>query len=406
MPVEFKQMIVLLCLFALPLTATAHLPQLYGAKFLRAPLDTPSQAPDCGSGVDPSDEDANRQRRQIEEIESRQGSYGGELAEPLTDLGRHYRNRGDYVEAERLYTRALHLVRINEGLNSELQLVLLKDLAATYRLKGDLNRADEIEGQVFRLQGGGRPPHGKREIEASLHYMAWQRQAHSLGLEGYNLQRLLEAYLLNERLLASLAQNERTGEDDYTQLIFSQLSNLYQILGTDFQESATHSVASSTELHPSQSASPLYVRQRIARIQIKGVRKGHDLLDELLSMVGPEEKLHRASLLLEMGDWYQWNGEPHKAVRDYAELERILASQDDPGLVEKWLGAPTELPSRGPQRQIGTDAAVMEPGAVTTVFDVSARGQVEQIEVIALSRESADREARIKRFLAETHFRP
>ena len=98
-------------------------------------------------------------------------------------------------------------------------------------------------------------------------------------------------------------------EGDRREALLSQLANLYLIMGIDLVESATATVLTSSDVEPSQSGSRIYVRQRIARIQQGGIEEGRKILEQLLPLAGPENSEAHAAVQLELGDWYQWNGE-------------------------------------------------------------------------------------------------
>ena len=70
----------------------------------------------------PVPEPAALQRQRLDELETQQGPYAPGLTEPLADLGRSLSRSGDIVGAARAYNRALHVLRVNEGLYSDNQL--------------------------------------------------------------------------------------------------------------------------------------------------------------------------------------------------------------------------------------------------------------------------------------------
>jgi tetratricopeptide (TPR) repeat protein len=384
--------------------AAAHLPALYGSRFLRAPAAEEQRVENCAARPSPSDDPAAHRDR-IAELERQQGAYGAALTEPLADLARHYRGTGDYDEAIDLYSRALHLVRINDGLDSARQLALLEALADTYRQQGDLNALDRVRQQVFRLSSRGKDPGDAGVAAATLDFIAWQREAWSLGLDGSDRRRLLEAYLGNEQLLEALT-SVGEGSPAHREALFSQLSNLYLIMGSDFVESGAHAVSSALEMEPSQAGSTIYVRQRIARIQQSGVDRGEELLENLLTLTGPEDIEAYGSLRLELGDWFQWNGDYHRAATEYAGLERALREGGRADLLEQWLGAPAELPVNRRFQAYHGDGNRLGPGGVTARFRVSGRGLVDDIEVLAEPVDDPGGAGRVKRMLVETHFRP
>lgn len=64
----------------------------------------------------------------VEQIEADHGPFDYRLSEPLQTAGDVLEMRGDYLQALRLYDRALHVIRINSGLYSEDQIAIVERL--------------------------------------------------------------------------------------------------------------------------------------------------------------------------------------------------------------------------------------------------------------------------------------
>jgi hypothetical protein len=296
-------------------------------------------------------------------------------------------------------------VRVNAGLNSEQQLALLAEIADTYREQGNLEALDGVRRQQFRLRARGRSPQEPAVLAANLEFIAWQREAWSLGIDGNRQTRLLQAYLHNRQLLDAM-NDDTAPAAQREEVLLSQLANLYLIMGIDFVESAAPTVLTASEVEPSQSGSRFYVRQRIARIQQGGLQEGRDILEQLLPQAGTESGEAYAAVQLELGDWYQWNGEYRRAAEHYTQVDAALRAAGRAELVEQWLGEPAELPDN---RRFQVHAAArpsLAPGKVTARFAVDERGRVDNIEVLALPADQPAHEGRVRRMLVGTHFRP
>ena len=129
---------------------------------------------------------------QMDEFESKDGPYADGLAEPLLGLGRHYARRGDYEQALQLYRRALHIVRLNDGLYSKRQVPVVRELLDTVRLSGDLQALDDRYDYFFRLYGRGQAPYTDIRVRAALEYLRWQREALRLGIDNNGNRRLYD----------------------------------------------------------------------------------------------------------------------------------------------------------------------------------------------------------------------
>jgi len=391
------------CLLLMSLPAAGHLPAVYGRDYLLADQGQGAEPADCSPLEISSPRSGEPLQQRLAELEVEAGPYAAALAEPLADLGRYHRDRGDLDEAALAFHRALHLVRVNEGLNSTTQLALLEELAETFRRQGDLVALDQVQARKFRVRRQDPDADESATAQAALEYLSWQRQAFGSGLDGHDMQRLLEAYLLNRRLLDEWGTGGRTGEPRYRQLVFSQLANLYLIMGIDLLETGGTAIVMTGTVQPSQSTSESYVRQRIGRMQIRGLGDGKRLLQSLLDATSPEEALALASTRLALGDWLQWNGDYRAADVEYEAVVRLLQQQGELELLRSWLGEPRELP----------DARLFQPfdardlqalsGNLTASFVVSGRGVASDLE---LQGEDSRDASRLRRMIAGTHFRP
>jgi len=400
--------ILTLGLFMLPAHSQAHFPGLYGKEFIRSePAQQDERPPSPPIPATPMDDaDADSYKQQLEEQELMGGPYAEALAEPLSSLGRYYRDRGKYREALDLYERAVHIVRVNDGLYSERQIPLVRDLLELYRSVGDLETLDDRYDYFFRLYGSGQPPYTAVRRQASLEYLRWLREAYSSGLDGGNNRRLVEMYKLTERILKSVAQIPDVDQAFHRELVLSQMRNLYLLLGSNNFQDESFGGGSTGRVHASHDSSSSIVQQRMWFLQRTGVAIGRKLLQDLMTQSPQLDPIERAGLHLELGDWYQWNEILRSAGEEYAKVEQILQQAGELDLLDQWLGAPVELPDNnafGQSNQLTSDA---KPVVATFHYDISAKGYLSNIEVDTQDPDEASVGLRIKRMLKGTHFRP
>ena len=108
----------------------AHLPELYGRKYVRVDPEnfTPPDDQRKPRILTPASAAETGYEDQVRQIEATAGPYSSGLADPLTNLSHSQLERGDPEEAAASLRRAVHLVRVNEGLYSRNQLPLLRQL--------------------------------------------------------------------------------------------------------------------------------------------------------------------------------------------------------------------------------------------------------------------------------------
>ena len=349
--------------------------------------------------MDEADFDAYEQQVRAQELLD--GPYAETLAESLSSIGHYHRERGDFRKAEDLYIRALHVVRVNDGLYSERQIPLLRDLLNLYRATGDLQALDDRYHYFFRLYGSGQPPYTAFRKRASLEYLRWQRAAHCAGLDGGSNKRLVDLYLLNKQMLKSVAQTPNVDQAWHRELVLNQIRNLYLLLGVNYQTGSSLSVGSSAHADPS-----VIVQQQLSNIQLTGLHIGRNLLQDLIAQSLQLDPIKRASLHLELGDWYQWNELLRRADEEYAMVEQILLEAGELETLDQWLGVPVELPANDAFRQPNPRPSDAKPVVATVRYDISAKGYLSNVEVSTKKPEDASVGLRIKRMLKGTHFRP
>jgi tetratricopeptide (TPR) repeat protein len=403
------QSLGLLCILVMPAQpALAGTPTPYGEYFVRlgqswpdAGSVTPWPEPVPGS----AGRDSARYQRQLERLEDEGGPYADALAEPLADLARLYRSSGDILQAQQAYRRALHVVRINEGLYSERQVPILRELFETYRMTGDMATLDARYDYFFRLYGSGQAPYTPVRMGAALEYLRWQREALRLGLDEQDTERLLRLYSLNEQMLQGAAADPDVEFTSYRALALSQLCNLYLLQERYEPRVETIGSVTSTAM-PGAWDEEDPGQRRLETLQRNALARGRTLLEELISRTPPGQVEDLAGAWLELADWNQWNDRHREALVAYGQVVTLLQEAGRAQLLEQWLGQPVELPANGAFWQPRPLPAGAGPIVVQASYDVSASGRASNVEVAALASEDDSKAGRVRRNLTQTRFRP
>lgn len=393
---------------SLPVLATPG--AAYGGEFTRLQHDPgpslehgPAAAAD-NAGSSLSDADMRRLELQLEETEQGDGPYASGLAEPLESLARHYRDQGNLDAANALYQRALHVVRINDGLYGASQQPLVRSLLELARSRGDLEQLDGLYGYFFRLYGSGQPPYTGLRLDAALEYMRWQRQAINLNLDGGSERRLLQLYELNDNMLQATITAPEPNPRQYWQLVQSQLRNLY-LLSENWQL-PEESFGMSRNLRP--YATPAQEldshQQRLGLLQRSAGNTVTTLLTDYQAMLAESDYRHRAQAELALGDWYQWQESWGRATSHYQTAIRQLQLAGDKQRLQRWFGQPTELPANGAFRNtvVRDEVDVVQ---LEATFEVSDQGRCKSVTV-SEDGDSGGNARRLRRLLLDTRFRP
>jgi hypothetical protein len=389
--------------------ALAGKPTPYGEYFVRLGQSWPD-AGSVAAWPEPGPGSAKREsasyQRQLSRLEDEGGPYADGLAEPLADLARLYRSSGDIQLAQQTYRRALHIVRINEGLYSERQVPILKALFETYRMTGDMATLDARYDYFFRLYGSGQPPYTPVRMGAALEYLRWQREALRLGLDGRDTERLLTLYALNEQMLQGAATDPNVEFTSYRALALSQLRNLYLLQERYEPRVEPIGPAASTGMPGAWDDDEDVGQRRLETLQRNALARGRTLMEELISRTPPGQLEALAGAWLELADWNQWNDRHQDALVAYSQVVKLLQEAGRAQLLQQWLGQPVELPANGAFWQPRPLPPGAEPIVVQASYDVSASGRASNVEVAALASEDDRKASRVRRNLAQTRFRP
>jgi tetratricopeptide (TPR) repeat protein len=343
---------------------------------------------------------------QVDALEEAGGPYADALAEPLTGLGRHYRQQGDLQQALRLYRRALHVVRVNDGLYSERQMPILRELLDVYRVSGEMEILDNRYDYYFRLYGNGQPPYTDVRLRAALAYLRWQREAVRLELDENESQRLLALYHLNDELLQAVATEPSVALHWYRDLVLSQMRNLY-LLEDRFASTVQNTgLAPSTPIFAEKWEQKDFDKKRLELIQRGAKSQGAGILQALIDRTAvTADNTELARVHLELGDWYQWHGSDRLAGEQYQQVVQLLSQESRPDLLQQWLGQPMELPDNGAFWQSRPGQQGDRP-VVSVRYDVSAKGRASNLQSGVSDPADEGLASRLRRKLARIRFRP
>ncbi|MFV0277000.1 MAG: hypothetical protein ACK5HY_07425 [Parahaliea sp.] len=380
----------------------------YGERLLRSG-ETAADALDDGAGlpvavagytVDPA------YAAQLEAQQRGGGPYNPALTETLEALARGRQLQGDSAGAEALYSRALHVLRVNEGLHSERQLPVLQTLIALSRQRGDLEALDDRYDYLYFLQNGGLTPADAAELQQRLNYFRWQREALRLGLDaGRGLRRLLQLFDENEDLLEQLSVSDGAFDTGQRWLVVeSQLRNFYllQSLLPEPPDLRTQMTVHAHVMRPTAELDPQY--QRLEQQRRNGMLQGAQWIQDFIDSL-PEGDPAAWSARLALGDWFQWHGHSRRAATLYRDLYRDLEAAGEQEHLARWFGEARELPDNGVFFQplaAGESAA----GPVTLRFRISAGGRVQEVETVAVPSDAHKVLTNLRRELYAMWFRP
>ncbi|MEO1078021.1 MAG: hypothetical protein AAFY29_00590 [Pseudomonadota bacterium] len=357
------------------------------------PLEGIGESP----GPDPAD-GLRELRERADAQELRYGPYAVELVETLGDLARLLDANGDNAAALGLRERALHLIRVNEGLYSPSQGPILRAILDSDRRRGDLDALDARYSYFFRLYGAGRAPYSELRWAAAMEYFAWQREALLRKIDRDPRGRLLELHATQEELRVALLEDPSADWRYLRDISLSQLATLYIVDDMiDVQEFLYDPRTQRRRREDPLDFDPL--RERVENLKRTLRGRGRDILEEALARIPLDEVQARAELRLELGDWQHWQGASRAAEDIYIQLWDDLGSSNLLGLRASWFETPQPLPAAG----VFIHPGIRSDRVIHCVLDVSERGRV---RVSGCDGQRDSDTERLRRNLQASRFRP
>ena len=194
----------------------------------------------------------------MDDLSSRHGAYDASLLELQTDLGQAYLSAGQVGEAIVILGQALQLARITDGLYSERQLLVLKQLMEAHLIERDWDQVDDYQHLTFMLKSRIHAPESAEYTNALLALGEWRLQALRANLLGRTgaQQSLQLLHRLQEQNEQALGHAKARAD------VYQQWALLYTQALTDAEISRQYNYQSLTE---GFSAVPRYVTQTVCR---------------------------------------------------------------------------------------------------------------------------------------------
>jgi hypothetical protein len=340
----------------------------------------------------------------ITDLESRQGAYASGLAEQLVGLGRSYHEQGLFEEAVKVLKRAVHVSRINNGLNDAAQIPLLEQLIQSLIAKGDYEIADERQYYLYRLQRRLYSANDPQMSAAMMRRARWEQQAYALAVGEESFNRLLNMWQLYSRVVNNIAQTEGSGSVLLLEPLNGMVETQYLIAAYDGENN------SGIQFGEAGSGNPDVARFDL--IQVNNYKQGQAVLGAIRDVLRANENPQSsksAEALIDLGDWMQWHGNLRAAEEVYREAWAELSLLEDAdSLLNYHFGSPQLVPTlSGAHRDLEPPAAIS--GYAELSYTVNTRGRVYDLELVSNQASEATPDAEPKtlmRRLQRKLFRP
>ncbi|MEM6583050.1 MAG: hypothetical protein AAF699_17360 [Pseudomonadota bacterium] len=351
---------------------------------------------------------AEKLSNKISSEELQQGAYSAGLIPDLQELGAAHFLTGRYRDAIAAYARAIHLLRVNEGLNTITQAGLVEQVIEAHLELGDTIAADKQQSYLFRIRQRAYAPGSAEMLVATQQYADWQRAAYIGELDKYKYPRIVDLIDLYDEGVDDIASEQGELSRSILPYLQGKLKVHYLLSNYDGEREDGMRV----EMNQNDDINlPNLKKIRFKRFHEGNYRYGKKTIQKMRDILRNDadtSSQELAAVQLALADWYQWHHRYAEALQAYREAWNMM-SEDlaDQTFLETSFAEPLELP----------EEVVFHPGRmavrtnnvaqVTLRFDVNRLGEAKDIQVLApLTEENQPAVTRARKYLRDMRFRP
>ncbi len=314
--------------------------------------------------------------QRIERQEGAVGPFSPTLLEPLQELGIARFTQGDFHGAGAAWSRALHLVRVNEGLRSPAQRWLLEQLSESSLYSGQIAQADAHQKRLFALARTQWRPTEPAMQEAAARYADWLRGAYLAGIDRERYARLVALLGLFDNLIADAEKDVGSDSRALLPYLRGRLDAAYLL--TVYPGESRNLSHTDAGTDPGEGSLDLIRFLELRRDAFREGERTAARIQAILAADTQANETERADALLAQADWYQWHRRVAQSLPLYEEAWAQAGDANATWRRERF-GAPLELPpgivfqsGRLPLRERGdTDVRLR--------FGVSRQGRVQDV---------------------------
>ncbi|MYD44711.1 MAG: tetratricopeptide repeat protein [Gammaproteobacteria bacterium] len=299
---------------------------------------------------------ANEVSNQISDIRDVKGNYDRGLTPRYLLLGDAQMGLNEPVEAAESYTMALHVTRMNAGLNTPEQLDSLYKISDALQATGDFENANKAQERAYAIMLEDLGPNNPELLPSMLNLIKWYESNRR-----YSAAKILyiDAFTLAKKTIpphdprrVELARAFALGMRN---TVFPPMSGIANFRGFSIQ------VPGYEEPLPFASTPSSYAMGLTALINVVDFVETHAAAD--LDLV--------TAAKLNLADWHQLFGKESKAIRMYREIWEALAPKREKRA--NIFDQPKLLYIRLPEF---AEEDIEKAGVVKLLLTVSYRGRV------------------------------
>ena len=328
--------------------------------------------------------------QRIEFIEDDSHRYDRRLIRPLTLLGDAEAGLGQFDAALGHYQRALHLSRVNDGLNSPEQVEIVYREANAYKQLGDYQQANDREEYAYHVLNRAHDPMDEDLLPGIYHLASWYESTNNVFAARALYEQAVKIISAHGRLdtLEAIPALEGIA----TSYRMERFPPFYM---ADL-ETPEASVVTNSGLR--------------APITVNNFPAGESALQRIISIrqsQAADDTIELAKAILDLADWYTLFDKARRAEPLYAHAWELMSKVESFDVVG-YFAEPELLyfPAPGnPSPPPAEERGERSTGYVEVAFDVTDDGYVRGLNTVG-SQPDGLMDFRVRKSLRLARYRP
>jgi len=366
-----------------------------------------------GDGYDRLSRDILDYQENVDLLEAEQGPWHQALTQELTAMGSLYMRQGAYLEAIDVFDRAMHISRVNHGLDNQQQIPVVENLINSHIAAGQWDMADKFQSYLFYTQKNAFGAADPRMIPVLERLGTWNLRMFNMRFGEAVGLRLTDAYRLF--VAASDITSRHFGHDDERVITYLQgAADTAYLIATNYD---LVEIARQPEFRTVER----WLQDELGEIEpisVEGYREGLEALQNVVELLADREEKREEYFRAQVAvaDWYLLFNRNRAATRYYEEAFQFAQGLEGGAeLIREAFADVTPLPVvsstiNAAQELYITDVAAKSSGRFGVAeieFDVTAFGTANKITVLTEeTKANSSVLALLRRQVRETVYRP
>jgi tetratricopeptide (TPR) repeat protein len=325
----------------------------------------------------------------VQDVESTSHRFEGELVRPLTLLGDAFVGKGEFTTALEHYQRAIHLSRVNDGLNAPSQVEIVYREAYALKALGDFKQANDREEYAYHVLTRAHDPTDENLLPGIYHLAQWYERTSNV----------FAARSLYQHAVSIITANGKLETPDAIPA-FKGLASSYRMerFPLYFQSDASAGGGVTAQAGMQQ------------QLSVNNFPAGEAALQRIVKIrqtQQPPDQLALAEAVLELADWYTLFDKPQRSVPLYGHAWELMSGIEGYDVASRF--AYPELlyfpAPENPNAPAAVERGDLDTGYVEVAFDVTDTGYVRKLTTVA-SQPDGLMDFRVRKSLRVARYRP